>query len=78
MIEKYITTIAILILLKSFWIFVKPFPRKRKKGFKKMYSYMTSEFPAKYIVIFQLALVWLIVFFFSYIMSYINKLLMSA
>ena len=73
-IENYLTAISFIIVLRSFWILIELIHRKRKKGVKKMFHYIVTSFSSNDVLILKLSLLWLVVFYFSYILLYTNEL----
>lgn len=78
--EKYLTVLSFLVVFRGLFILPYVFIMRRTKFAHKGREFLLNRFLGSYDIntwrIFWAALLWLIVFFFSHILTYVNIFLM--
>jgi len=69
-IVNFITVLAVWTILKVLFNHLKVVVRERKSGMKMIWAHLRNSNVSKDLLYFRLSLLWLIVFFFSYILTY--------
>ncbi|MCP4370026.1 MAG: hypothetical protein GY797_18200 [Deltaproteobacteria bacterium] len=77
-IVNFITVLAVWMILKVLFNYLKALVRERKSGMKMIWAHLKNTNVSKDLIYFRLSLLWLIVFFFSYILLYVNRLFVAV